>query len=994
MRAQRGLVAIGAGFIAIAGSSPPALAAPEHYFTFNIPAGSLDMALRQYARTTGLQLLYRGDAVRGLRTRGIIGRLTAPDALSRLLSGTSLIVSRPTARTVVIQVGTTGASQVVTPAPTTQAQTSEADTTQEIVVTGTNIRGASATSPVNRLSRRDIQRSAKATVGETITSQATNFGGTGSPVVALTGVDRTGLNDTLSIAPNLRGLGSEATLTLINGRRVAGSGGRGDFTDLSVLPTLGVERVEILTDGASAIYGSDAVAGVVNVIMREDLKGVELRVRGSTGTQSGEHRLLASAALGTRWSNGSVGLVYEFGHDDALNAVDRPYTATGDLRPFGGTDRRTFLSSPATILALDPTGSAYVPAFAVPKGGASIATQLRPGSNLSFPLKAIDLTPRSDRHIVYGYLNQKMGAVDFHLDGRYASRTFTNLGSPQSTIFAATAANPYFISTDGAPFSVIGYSFENELQNSRTRGKVQALSTTAALTWRTGRWSVDGYATYAHERSSSRLSGLVNPSLLNEALGTTPDDPQTTYSAARNGYFNPYGDGSANSATILNFVSQGFSAQQRKTAIIEGGIKADGPVLTIFGMEIAGALGGSVRNERFRRTGENFFSGSTPSAAIVKRGQRTIGAAFAELNMPIAGGRNGGTRDPGLSLSLAGRYERYPDFGSTANPKIGVAWRPAPALQLHGSWGTSFRAPALTDLKDPFRVSVTQLPNAAGAFAPVLLLSGGNPALRPETARTWNVGMILTPPPIPSLRIEANVFRTRFSQRIGQPVLQDVLTALTNPEVASFIEPISPASSAADLARVKTLLALPGTLGAGIFPDTAYTAIVDARSVNTSTLTVSGLDTTMQLARPVGAGQLDLGLSATWLFSYSRQLTPSARQIERLDRLGFPTSLRANATVSYTLGPVSATIIGRYVGSYTDDTTRPARPIRDWFTTDATIVFAPERGRLAGLSLSLIAENLFNRDPPFVDQSSGLGFDGANASPFGRTVALQLNVRL
>ena len=272
---------------------------------------------------TGLQLLYRGDTVRGLRTRGVTGNLTAPDALSRLLSGTTLIVSRPTPKTVVIQIGSNSVSQATRPAQAAQTETADADTSQEIVVTGTNIRGTSATSPVTRISRREIQRSAKATVGEIITSQATNFGGTGSPVVALTGVDRTGLNDTLSIAPNLRGLGSEATLTLINGRRVAGSGGRGDFTDLSVLPTLGVERVEILTDGASAIYGSDAVAGVVNVIMREDLKGIELRVRGSTGTQSGEHRLLASAALGTRWSGGSVGLIYEFGHDDALNAADR-----------------------------------------------------------------------------------------------------------------------------------------------------------------------------------------------------------------------------------------------------------------------------------------------------------------------------------------------------------------------------------------------------------------------------------------------------------------------------------------------------------------------------------------------------------------------------------------------------------------------------------------------------------------------------------------------
>ncbi|WP_365701672.1 STN domain-containing protein [Sphingomonas sp.] len=111
MRAGKGRVTIAAGFVMIAAIATPAWAAQERYFSFNIPAGSLDVALRRYARMTGLQLLYRGDTVRGLRTRGVTGNLTAPDALSRLLSGTTLIVSRPTPKTVVIQIGSNSVSQ-------------------------------------------------------------------------------------------------------------------------------------------------------------------------------------------------------------------------------------------------------------------------------------------------------------------------------------------------------------------------------------------------------------------------------------------------------------------------------------------------------------------------------------------------------------------------------------------------------------------------------------------------------------------------------------------------------------------------------------------------------------------------------------------------------------------------------------------------------------------------------------------------------------------
>lgn len=979
------VVGLDAACILAASSATAQVQSPARTFSFQIPPGSLDQALRRYAKITGRQVLYRGEVVRGLRSAGLTGTMSAEDGLTRILAGTGLTPRSPARNVIVIQVAS---------APLTVTDGAElAGASSDIVVTGTNIRGASANSPVTIISRRDIQRSGKATVGEVVTSQPSNFSGTGNPVSVLSGTDRTGVNDTLATSPNLRGLGSEATLTLINGRRVAGAGARGDFTDLSSIPTLGVERVEILADGASAIYGSDAVAGVVNLIMRENLRGAEARLRASTGTRTGEKRYLVSAAAGTTWESGSLGLVYEYDHDDPLSSRDRAFTATGDLRPFGGTDRRTYLSAPATILTFDPVAGGFVPAFAVPSTGAATAAQLQPGVNFTYPLFGIDLSPRSDRHVVYGYANQRLGEVELHLDARYASRTFASTSSPQASIFAITAANPYFLSTDGAPFGVIGYSFVNELPNSRLRGRVDALSATGALNYRKAGWSFDAYATYAREHHRDRTDGLLNDTLLNEALGTTPDDPLTTFSTARDGFFNPYATGSANSATILRFIGQGFQRQERTSSLTEAGLKADGPLLTINGTDLRAAVGGTIRRESLRRDGETFFTGVAPQPGIARRADRTIKAAFLELNLPISGGPRGGRSDVGFDLSGAVRYERYPDFGSTTNPKVGLGWRPAPALRFFASWGTSFRAPALTDVNDPQIVAASQLPIASGAYTPVLVITGGNPALRPEKARTWNIGAILTPPAMSDLRLEANLFRTRFAQRIGRPVLQNILTALTDPYVAGFIERISPATSQSDLARVRALLAMPSAAGGGIFPDTAYTALIDARNVNTTTLTVSGMDGSFSIAPNLAGGKIQAGASLTWLFSYKQQLTPLSPARERLDRLGFPASLRANVTLGYSLGAFSGTLIGRYAGGYTDDVSTPARPVDSWLTADATLSVSPARGPLAGWGVNLVVENLFDRDPPLVDQTLGLGFDGANASPFGRTVALQIDAK-
>ncbi|MES3150844.1 TonB-dependent receptor [Sphingomonas faeni] len=953
---------------------------------FDIRAGSLDGALRAYAKITGRQILYRAETVRALRFSGLNARLTADVALEHILAGSGLLIDHPSANVVVVREGIAKSPTASSGEPTIPIA--------EIVVTGTNIRGGVPTGPVRTLDRRDLERSGLGTVGELIAAQTANFGGTGNPVASLTGADQSTLNYSLAPAANLRGLGSDATLTLFDGRRVAGSGGRGDFVDLSSIPSLAIDRVEILTDGASAIYGSDAVAGVVNLVLRHRLNGVEFTSRGSVGTRGEPATFLGGAAGGKTWNGGSVLLAYEYEHRDRLSSADRAYTATGDLRPFGGSDRRRYYTSPGTILSLDRATSSYVAAYAIPElagGRQPTAGDIQPGGNLGNLNAGADLSPKIERHAVYARVEQDLtGNFKIFADNRYAHRTF-DYGSPASfTIFQVGTANPNFLRVAGMTSSVIAYDFINDFGPADVRGNVSALSATGGFEWRIGpAWTVDGYGSYARERSGDVSSNQLNSTSLNEALGNTADNVATSYSAASDGYFTPYGSGASNSQAVLNFIGAGYAIATRRSSVTDSLVRAQGPLLRLAGGNVRVAVGASFRHESFERAGESFYSGVLPVATIVTPGTRDIKAVFAELQVPIVGRENAAAGLRSLDLSLAARHEDYSDFGRTTNPKIGFAYRPANGITLRGSWGTSFRAPALSEVNDPRRVVATALTNSVRASVPTLFITGGNPDVGPERARTWSGGLVIEPDQIPGLRWEANLFSTKFRDRIAQPALEDLTRALTNPDLASYVTIVNPRINAADLATVTALLTSPGA-SAGTTPATSFGAIVDGRFVNTASLNVSGLDWDLRLTRPVGADQVSASISATWLFEYRRRLTPLAASVDRLDTVGNPANLRLRALATWSHRALSATLIGNYVDGYKDDVSVPNRHIDPFATIDATIALAAEKGLFAKLRPSLSVTNILDADPPFVNRTSGFGFDATNASPFGRTVALAI----
>lgn len=313
-RHSTGFASAACALLLLAGS-PAAGAQLQDRYAFDQPAEALSQALRDVAARTGRNVIAPDELVRARQAPPLSGRFTAEEAVARLLEGTGLRY-RLVDATLVIERAAEGVAR--------PDSATDADAQAEIVVTGTHLRGGPVTSPLITIGRREIEESAPASVEELMRRLPQNVSaGVAQENFAVPG---TGSDITEhGAAVNLRGLGQRATLVLVNGRRIAPSG-TGSFVDISLIPITAVERVEILTDGASALYGSDAVGGVVNFILRRDLKGLETMVQAGTSTRGGGDQLLASLSGGTEWRTGRGLLTYEYRNDGQIRAGQRDFT--------------------------------------------------------------------------------------------------------------------------------------------------------------------------------------------------------------------------------------------------------------------------------------------------------------------------------------------------------------------------------------------------------------------------------------------------------------------------------------------------------------------------------------------------------------------------------------------------------------------------------------------------------------------------------------------
>lgn len=306
---------LGAAVIASTMIAGPAYAQSK---TFDVPAQPVTSGVAALARQADVQILLSASDARGRSANAVQGVHTVEEALAILLAGTGLEVRSTGAQTWVVVDPSVG-----------NADAADASAADDLVVTGTRIRGVeNATAPGLTIDREQIDNTGYSTTRDLFASLPQNFtgGASGASEDSLFSVQAGVTNWTGATGVNLRGLGNNSTLVLLDGRRMAPTQ-FGQTIDISQIPLSSVARVDVLTEGSSAIYGSDAVGGVVNIVLRDDLDGGELGARVGAASNDGRSERTLWAALGQVWSSGSVQASLQYQSLDSLDSRDRTSTS-------------------------------------------------------------------------------------------------------------------------------------------------------------------------------------------------------------------------------------------------------------------------------------------------------------------------------------------------------------------------------------------------------------------------------------------------------------------------------------------------------------------------------------------------------------------------------------------------------------------------------------------------------------------------------------------
>ncbi|MHB1056718.1 MAG: TonB-dependent receptor domain-containing protein [Rhodanobacter sp.] len=329
-------------------------AAAESLQQYDVPAGALSAALAAWGAQSDRQLVFSPGLVAGKQSRGVSGRHGAEQALTQLLAGTGLAWKRINGQTYALEHAPPPQPVDAHQKPGSKSRALSSTAVEKVTqlgavsVTGTRIRGGVTASPTITIGAQQIRDEGFTDLGEVIRSVPQNFNGGQNPGVT----DDAGAggvynaNITGGSAANLRGIGQDATLTLLNGRRMS-YGGYDQAVDISAIPVEAVNRIEIVTDGASAIYGSDAVGGVVNVMLKRDFDGVAVGTRFGKASEGGLTTREYNVTAGRTWSTGGLIATWKKESNDPIYADQRDYTQQmyGPTTLYQGADVRSGLLS-------------------------------------------------------------------------------------------------------------------------------------------------------------------------------------------------------------------------------------------------------------------------------------------------------------------------------------------------------------------------------------------------------------------------------------------------------------------------------------------------------------------------------------------------------------------------------------------------------------------------------------------------------------------------
>lgn len=896
-----------------------------------------------------------------------------------------------------------------------QAADAAAPVIERVVVTGSSIKridGETAL-PVQILKREDIERIGASSTEELV-KQLSSLSSAGS---ATTVANASGFGGGNIATVSLRGLGGGRTLVLVNGRRVSVYGGgsagaAGSSVDINSIPLAAIERVEVLKDGASAVYGSDAIAGVVNFILRKDFSGVELS--GTYGQPSaGGHGKDKKAGLFA-----GVGKLAEDGYNvtfganvqktDPIFGVDRPYA--NRLNVAEQNDGLSSISFPANV-TLYTSGTLVNPAL--PDCGPVSQVSPYASTRCSFdnsPFVSIQPESLKASVLANGRLTLSPNA-EAYFEGSYTNNKITSTTQPVPIAYNAitTASNPYvpayklliaqypalatkpasalggFVLVPTSPYYPQAFAAANGLsgkplllnyrdvangpRQTRDNAENSRFMTGVRGSW--SGWDLDSALLYSESK-------------VNEELLTGYAQYSKVLPVLNSGLINPFGD-TADKAALAQAQAAEFrgTSYTTKTSTTSLDVKGSRELFSLAAGAVALALGAELRAEKFAydpsvaiQTGDIAGLGGN---AFPVTGKRRVSSAFAEVSVPLA---------RKLDADLAARYDNYQGVGDTVNPKASIRWQPSSMFLLRSSVGSGFRAPSLTDLytsqatsvtangtRDPIRCPDIKTGAPGDCSFQFTTITGGNPTLAPEKSLSYTVGMLFEP--VKELSLSVDAFRVNLKNAIvvgGLSSTYFLATAERAKQYEAFI-----------------LRGAPDGNASGVGP---ITGILQTNA-NLFKTQLAGVDLDAKYGLRLGAGQrLTVRMSGTYLAKYDVQ-GPSGAYTSALDTAlnaggGVVLRWKHNASVAYDSGPFAASLSQNYQKGYVDvlGNRAPAgstpRKVAAYQTFDAQVGY----NGLRATKVSLGVKNLTDRTPPYTNLSSNFlgGYDVSYGDPRGRYV--------
>lgn len=883
--------------------------------------------------------------------------------------------------------GTAAVAQELTTAPQETTTATTATEMPRVEVTGSAIRRVQSETalPVQIVSRAEIEKTGVTTAAEILGRISSNVGGLTDGASINVGGDQRGFN-----SANLRGIGTSSTLVLLNGRRMANFASPGDDTgvDLNNIPAAALERVEVLLDGASALYGTDAIGGVINFITRKDFQGLELNAYGLSTDEGGAGKRTASISVGRgdlERDGFNVFAVADFQRTNALNTSQRKfipglrveerlghllsgYTGPANIR-LTSTQRDhlqdigfTINGQPITnrlinLYAPDcaPPANVYLPAGT---GGVDACTYNYMGDT--------ELYPKTEKASLLsrGVLKLGGGHQAYAEVALSRSKSWYTGSSARVTGYIDYSRVPQLAGTgldqldDDFPGELELRMRLNEAGQRTSELTSEGMRFVVGMSGTVGGWDYD--TAFNHSVNTVKDKDTHGYVLYNELMEGIAD-----------GRINPFGPSSAEGRALLDSIQVNDVVRRARGTMDSFDFKFSRALMPLAGGELALAIGGEARREKNTFTpsalllSDNINNDAAPEGGRATSDARNVAALYGEILAPFA---------PKWEAQLSARYDHYEQVGGAASPKIGLSYRPSDAVLVRASAGRGFRAPSMTELHRPTVYSSTAtLPDPVYCATVDNNYSDcadnwdtrrySNSDLKPERSRQFSVGAVVAAGRNVSASVDYwNIKRTNLISEIGDDIILGNLAKYGDlvyrdeDGLIDYIE-LRKENRGAQLAR-------------GI--DLA--------------VTVRGIDTAL--------GRFGGRLNGTYVLSSKIQNAPGDPYISNLNKFvtdGVVQRWRHTISFDWDRGPMSASLQNTWSSGYDDQNT--AINIDDGSVVAANKVKSYSLWDLSGsyaftpqLKLRLGVQNLFNESPPYSNQAYFFlsGYDPTYTDPRGR----------